>query len=276
MLSNFINFLFPLRGYLFSVLLYMFLITIIVIFTQLIGFGVSIFSGLFLCSVVPVKPADDKRRRLTNKEKEQFTLSQKLTEILVGLILGDLNIEKQKGGVNARLRFEQGVIHKEYLFHLYSIFQEYCSQVPMIQTRNPLSNNKTGKIHNSIRFKTYSLPCFNELYNLIYPANGSLAGRKIVPLIIEELLTPLGLAYWICDDGSFCQTYRVVILNTQGFTKEEVELLAKTLNDKWDLKCTINKDGNGYRIRIPQKSLPILHSLLGSTMPTMMQHKIGL
>jgi hypothetical protein len=82
-----------------------------------------------------------------------------------------------------------------------------------------------------------------------------------------EAIALLGV-YWICDDGSFCRTYHVVILNTQGFTKEEVELLAKTLNEKWDLKCTINKDGNGYIIRIPKKSLPILHSLLGSTMPT--------
>lgn len=255
-----------------SLSIVLFYIAAIVIFVEL--FNPSSPVGeilLLLCSVVPVKPSDDKRRRLTNEEKEQFTLSQKLKEIVVGLLLGDLNVQKQKGGVNARLRFEQGVIHKEYLFHLYSIFQEYCSQVPVLQIHKPLSNNKTGKIHTSVRFNTFSLPCFNELYNLIY-----LDGRKIVPLIIAELLTPLGLAYWICDDGSFCQTYRVVILNTQGFTKEEVELLAKTLNDKWDLKCTFNKDGNGYRIRIPQKSLPILHSLLGSTMPTMMQHKIGL
>jgi len=136
---------------------------------------------------------------------------------------------------------------------------------------NLLSNNKTGKIYSSIRFKTYSLPCFNELYILFY-----LDGRKIVPLNIAELLTPLVLAYWLCDDGCFCKSYHVVILNTQGFTKEEVEVLAKTLNDKWDLECTINKDGKGYRIRIPRKSLPILHSLLGPIMPPMMRYKIGL
>ena len=28
-------------------------------------------------------------------------------------------------------------------------------------------------------------------------------GKKIVPLNIGELLTALGLCYWICDDGSF-------------------------------------------------------------------------
>lgn len=174
-----------------SLSIVLFYIAAIVIFVEL--FNPSSPVGeilLLLCSVVPVKPADDKRRRLTNEEKEQFTLSQKLKEIVVGLLLGDLNVQKQKGGVNARLRFEQGVIHKEYLFHLYSIFQEYCSQAPVLQIRKPLSNNKTGKIHNSIRFNTFSLPCFNELYNLIY-----LDGRKIVPLIIAELLTPLGLAY---------------------------------------------------------------------------------
>jgi hypothetical protein len=50
---------------------------------QSIGFEMAIFSGLLFSSAVPINPADDKRHRLTNKEKEQFTLSQKLTEIAV-------------------------------------------------------------------------------------------------------------------------------------------------------------------------------------------------
>jgi len=99
----------------------------------------------------------------------------------------------------------------------------------------------------------------------------------VVPLNIAELLTLLGLAYWLCDDGSFCKTSQRVILCTESFTLAEVTLLANTLNDKWDLKCYINKTNNGgYRILIPRKSLPVLQSLLKDIMPPMMHYKIGL
>jgi hypothetical protein len=43
-----------------------------------------------------------------------------------------------------------------------------------------------------------ALPCFNYYYDLFYPK-----GIKTVPQNIADLLTPLGLAYWICDDGKF-------------------------------------------------------------------------
>ena len=78
------------------------------------------------------------------------------------------------------------------------------------------------------------------------------------------------------DDGCFCKRDRVVILNTPGFSKEEVNFLAKILNDKFKLNCTVNKNRNSFVIRIPNKSLPILQALLGPGMPSMMLHKIGL
>lgn len=90
------------------------------------------------------------------------------------------------------------------------------------------------------------------------------------------MLTVLALVYWICDDGSFDKSKQRVILNTQSFTLAEVNLLAKTLNDKWGLECTISKSKDGFVIVITRKSLPILQSLLKDIMPGMMLYKIGL
>src|SRR5439155_3813529 len=119
---------------------------------------------------------------------------------------------------------------------------------------------------------TYALPCFLELYNLFYHG-----GVKVVPLNIGDLLTPLGLAYWLCDDGSWNKQCGYVVLCTESFTSAEVTLLANTLNDKWDLKCYINKTNNGGgRIIIPANSVPILQALLKDIMPPMMLYKIGL
>jgi len=193
-----------------------------------------------------------------------------LKEISIGLSLGDLNIQKRQSCVNACLRFTQGSVHSDYLNHLYIEFQDLCPQAPKIF--NPQPDKRTGIVYSVIYFKTYSLPCFNELYILFYPD-----GRKIVPLNIAELLTPLGLVYWICDDGTWDKQNRHVRLCTHSFTLAEVQLLADALNKNFDLKCYVNKHtGGGYIIIIPSYSVPKLQGLLKNIMPPMMLYKIGL
>src|ERR1700753_627609 len=52
--------------------------------------GIENFNGLILSTLLPVKP-----KGLTKKEREEFVLSEDLKGILVGLLLGDLHINKQ-------------------------------------------------------------------------------------------------------------------------------------------------------------------------------------
>lgn len=222
-------------------------------------FGIT---GAVLSTLVPIKP-----KRLTNSEREKISLTPDLEEILVGLLLGDLNATKVY--VNPLFRFYQGLVHKDYIDHLYGLFKNYCLSEPQVYSRP--ADPRTGKIYTSVSFNTCSLPCFNQLYNLFY-----VDGEKILPSNIGELLTPLGLCYWICDDGSFCKKYQVVTLNTQGFSLKEVELLIKVLGDKFGLKCTINKNKGKFIIRISRKSIPLLQNLLVPVMPVMMKYKIGL
>lgn len=211
-----------------------------------------------------------KKNYLTKAERLEFILSSNLKQILVGLIIGDLHIQKSKGYVNPVCRFDQGIVHKDYIMHLFELFQSYCLAEPKTSIRSP--SKQTGKVYSRIRFHTYALPCFNQLYELFY-----VNGKKVIPSNTFDLLTPLGLAYWIADDGSFCKKRSIVTLCTESFNLEEVEFLANTLNTKWNLKCYMNKTNNGgIRILIPRKSLPVLQSLLKNIMPSMMAHKIGL
>ena len=80
----------------------------------------------------------------------------------------------------------------------------------------------------------------------------------------------------ICDDGGIDSKSRWVRLNTQGFSKDENNLLAKVLNDKFNLDCVVHKNGNYFVIGIPSNSLPALQNLLAPHMPSMMRFKIGL
>jgi len=209
------------------------------------------------------------KKYITKAERSEFSLSQNLQDILVGLLLGDLYMQRRSNlTLSVRLTFCQGLVHKDYLMHLYELFKTYGAMSPQIYNGAP--DKRTGKTYNYIRFNTYSLFCFNDLYNIFYPL-----GKKVIPHNIAELLTPLGLCYWICDDGCFDKTSRAVILCTESFTIEEVNLLASVLVDKFHLKCAVNKRTNGFRIRISAKALPELQRLLGPHMPPMMLHKIG-
>jgi hypothetical protein len=102
-------------------------------------------------------------------------------------------------------------------------------------------------------------------------------GTKCIPSNIAELLTVRSLAFWLSDDGTFDKLNQVVVLCTDSFTLEEVELLINVLNDKWNLECYKKKTSiSNYRIVIPRRSLPVLQSLLGPIMPPMMRYRIGL
>jgi LAGLIDADG DNA endonuclease family protein len=135
-----------------------------------------------------------KSKRLKKTEKEAIALTSELKDILVGLLLGDLHGRLRYGKVS--FVFKQGIIHQDYLNHLYGLFSHYCPSPPKIVEGLP--DIRTGKIYFSIVFQTYTLPCFIELYNSFY-----IKGKKIIPLNIEDLLTPISLAYWIADDGSW-------------------------------------------------------------------------
>jgi hypothetical protein len=192
---------------------------------------------------------------LSRLERSQFSLSQYHKNILIGLILGDLNIQKMTLNSNPFCSFEQGFVHKEYLEHLYELFKSYCLRAPKISNRLP--DKRTGKVYSRIRFHTYSLPCFVEFYNLFYPE-----GKKILPANIADLLTPLSLAYWIAYDGSWNKSQGYVVLSTNSFLLAEVELLISVLNDKFDLKCYKAKQNCGYIIIIPSYSVSNLQNLL--------------
>jgi len=57
------------------------------------------------------------RRGLKKKINDDLLIETKIDQIIIGLLLGDGRIEKQKINYNGRLCFEQSHIHKDYLFH---------------------------------------------------------------------------------------------------------------------------------------------------------------
>jgi LAGLIDADG DNA endonuclease family len=122
----------------------------------------------------------------------------------------------------------KALFNKEYIFHLYSLFQVFCTMLP-----RTYKQKVNGKLHECIAFGTLCYPAFNYYRTLFYKNN-----IKRVPSNIGELLTPRGLAYWAMDDGGSDRSG--FILYTNSFTKREVELLIKVLKENFDLNCSIH------------------------------------
>jgi hypothetical protein len=89
------------------------------------------------------------------------------------------------------------------------------------------------------------------------------------------LLTPRGLAYWIMDDGS--RQGSGLHLNVYAFSNQDVDKLMFTLQDKFNLKCSIHYYRNNKpRIYIFKESMDCLISLTMPFMHKKMLYKLGL
>jgi len=183
-----------------------------------------VFKKFFQSSTIRLK-------RLSNKERFEIQLEDKLKQILIGTILGDAYIRRFSNKSNTRIVFRQGLKNAEYLNHLYLLFQNYVLALPI---KSIIVNKKTKLPRYNLSFATMSLPCFNEFFELFY-----LNGVKIVPKNIYNFLTPISLAYWIMGDGNY--TGNGLKLNTNAFKVEEVFLLIDALEKNFSLKASINK-----------------------------------
>lgn len=84
-----------------------------------------------------------------------------------------------------------------------------------------------------------------------------------MPLNIQILFTPIGLAQLLMGDGYFHNG--VVLICSENFTKEEPELLIVALASKYGIKAALNKRisssaTESFRIRVSKKSLDKLIS----------------
>jgi len=205
-------------------------------------------------------------KRLTNVQRDSFFVTPDIHNIIIGSLLGDLHINKQRNSINSRLMFKQGFINEAYILHLYDLFKSYCGSGPKYSSSPHVRN---GNINHSISFNTYSFPCFNYYRELFY-----MGGVKRIPLNIGELLTPVGLAYWAMDDG--CKLKNNFVLCTDSYTFSEVELLIKVLKDNFDLNCTyLIRNEDQYRIYIKVDSMGKFRSLVTQHFHSSMMYKLA-
>ena len=199
-----------------------------------------------------------------------------IISLIIGSVLGDSHLEKRNKGLGTRIKFEQSNKNVEYLmwFHNYLSIRGYCNpQKPKLHTRIKKGNNVF--YHYSIN--TYTFTSFNWIHEMFYIKNDITNNyMKIVPLNIEEYLTPLALAIWFMDDGS--KSGSGVRIATNCFSYKEIEFLCNILYKKFKLIATIHSSGpnKGYTVYIQKQSLPLFISIVKGHMLPSLYYKLGI
>lgn len=157
----------------------------------------------------------------------------------------------------------------------------YCFRVHHGTRQQDLVAWKHGKLARLVRtpprvsgsgcyFRTVSHPEITALRTAFYVGQ-----RKIVPIdLLRADLSALGLAVWIMDDGA--ADGKQLRINTQGFTRDDAEILAGLLRAKFGINMTINEDKGRPRLRCGAGSMPRLIELVGPHMLPSMLYKLSL
>ena len=197
--------------------------------------------------------------------KKTLKLKTIQKEILVGTLLGDATIARTKG-IALNVKFEQRLANRDYINHLYEIFEPYVGTPPKVR-------NITGggaKDRQSIWFRTYRHIDFKFYYDLFYMKtnknNPTDLRKKRVPKLIHKFLTPRALAYWFMDDGSYYykkskkNSQKVYYFNTQSFPYQDIKILKKALKLNFNFDTNISKDRPYYLLYIqPQSKDDFIH-----------------
>lgn len=207
--------------------------------------------------------------------KAQFpNITQSQKELLIGILLGDGYIYTRNNKKTHGIKFEWGYKSKDYIFHIYDLLFDFILKEPKLYIRT----NKKGITSKTWRMETFSGSQFNELGNLLLNSNNK---KEIKKDLIINHLTPLSLAYWYMDDGGRAYyknkrslTDMACILNTQGFSVNEVKLLINELNIKFNLNCSLAFNKKKPIIYIPSGSYNIFYNLINPYIIELFRYKL--
>jgi Cytochrome c oxidase subunit III/LAGLIDADG DNA endonuclease family len=196
--------------------------------------------------------------------------------LLIGSLLGDGHLAKDPIGNGSKFEIYQKGGHIEYILWLHEFLSKrgYCTEnIPNIQSR--IIN---GKLAYYCRFRTYTYSSFNWIHEGFYPTLSSgQNSKKVIPVWIEEYLSPLALAIWIMDDGSWIKN-RGLKLCTNCFTLKDTKFLVSILEKKYNLSIAIHSAGaiDQYNIYLPKKNLPVLIPLVSPYMHPYFLYKLDM
>ena len=194
-------------------------------------------------------------------------LSDQQWEVLLGGLMGDSALSPNQNGMAARLRMGHGSAQ--------ALYGEWKAM--------QFGNLKVCRTTNAKGAVFWDLPPLAELAELRQAVY--LAGKKYLSEDYLKKLTPLSLAVWYMDDGSFALRAKGLQERTKdGSGRSEIcieamaagtrERLVEYLADTWDVRPKlVSKAGKAVLI-FPKDETAKLHALIAPFIHPTMQYKL--
>lgn len=185
-----------------------------------------------------------KRRKLgltPNKSKrETHQLTQEELEILVGTLLGDSTIRYVHNQCKyPNLTFTHGLNQEEYFNWLSNKLAALKSSTGKYDSKYVRTN---GEIAERLVYTGMNMPYLTELHDNFY-----VDGKKIIPVsYIKNIFSEVSLYCMFMDDGSYDISCGSYIINTQCFSRENLEEFVELLYNKFGLEFNIKSDNCLY------------------------------
>ena len=199
--------------------------------------------------------------------KQKLKLSGLQREVVVGLLLGDGHLETQNNGRTYRLKIEHSYLQKEYADWLCQIFKDWVLTPPQ----------KKEQMVQGVKYEKYWFSTISHGAFRFYAGQFYSGKRKVLPKLIARWLTPRAIAVWFMDDGSIkSKRHRALILNTQSFTKAELNGMIKILQKKFGVNASLRKQRGLYQLLISGQSAQEFASIIKPHLIPSMNYKLGI
>lgn len=196
-------------------------------------------------------------------------LTKQQTNVLIGTLLGDGYLQKT-GEKNARLRLEHSQSQKSYVLWKGNIFGRLFQGKP-----NNLSriHPQSGKEYQYSRWQSSATQSFGQWRRYFYQD-----GKKKIPKDIGKFLNhPITLAVWYMDDGYFYHRDKDSFIYLGRVSREEGELLQKTILKNFGLKAKLyDKKNKGFALFFGVAETKKLHVIISPYILESFNYKISL
>jgi len=179
-----------------------------------------------------------------------YTLSDYQISVCIGLLLSDSCFDVNFNNKAARLKTQQKTGHKEWLVNVKKCLLEF--------TASDKGIGRTAESRNTIELDTLKCPYFFDLIQYFHSKDSinyrNLGAKGIMPSI-KPWINPVTVANWFCGDGGKADFTKNkgkgITFNTQGFKKEECQILCDALLQNLGIESSVKKDSSSpeqYRI----------------------------
>lgn len=163
-------------------------------------------------------------------ENKNVPLSDRTKDIILGSILGDGSLKIYKGYKNARFSFRHSIVQKSYFLWKVKNLSEISSSKSIFLQKPDNGYSKNEKL----RYQSMALELLTGIYEMVCKRNIFQIRRKWL-----NRMSALSLAIWWFDDGSIISNGRKGVFCTDGFEKNQVEILSKYLRVVWDIQNVV-------------------------------------